>query len=33
MLQTKPWGDKTNRYYYTRNEEYTESLKGAVGIW
>lgn len=33
LLQQQPFGDKAQRYYMTRNDEYTESLKGAVGIW
>jgi acyl-CoA oxidase len=33
LLEKQPWGDKSNRYFLTRNEEYTESLKAAVGIW
>ena len=33
LLEQQTWGDKTNRYFLTRNEEYTESLKAAVGIW
>ena len=33
MLATKPWGDKTRRYFLTRPEEYREGLKAALGIW
>ncbi|GAB4820390.1 hypothetical protein N2152v2_007436 [Parachlorella kessleri] len=33
LLEQQTWGDKTNRYFLTRNEEYTDSLKAAVGIW
>ena len=33
LLATKPWGDKTRRYFLTRPEEYREGLKAALGIW
>ena len=33
MLERQPFGDKSQRYYLTRQEEYTEGLKAAVGIW
>lgn len=33
MLQSHPWGDKSQRYFYTREEEHVAGLRGAVGIW
>ncbi|GAX78870.1 hypothetical protein CEUSTIGMA_g6309.t1 [Chlamydomonas eustigma] len=27
------WGDKSRRHFLTREEEYVEALKGALGIW
>jgi hypothetical protein len=32
-LAAKPWGDKSRRYFLTREEEYVGGLEAAVGIW
>lgn len=33
LLSSQPWGDKTHRYFLTREQEYVGGLKSAVGIW
>lgn len=33
MLQRTSWGDKSRRYFLSREEEYTEALRAALGIW
>ena len=33
LLASKPWGDKTSRYFLTREQEYVQGLQAAVGIW
>lgn len=33
MLAAQPWGDKTNRYFLTREQEYVGGLQAAIGIW
>lgn len=32
-METAPWGDKTQRYFLTREGEYVGGLQSAVGIW
>eukprot|EP00887_Chlorella_sp_A99_P006224 scaffold3.g6224.t1 len=33
LLASQPWGDKSQRYFLTREQEYVGGLQGAVGIW
>lgn len=33
FLSKQPWGDKSNQYFYTREEEYVHGLRCALGIW
>ena len=33
MLQKSDWGSKSRRHFLTREEEYTEGLRAALGIW
>lgn len=33
LLSSQPWGDKTHRYFLTREQEYVGGLQSAVGIW
>eukprot|EP00878_Enallax_costatus_P005125 GHUV01005387.1.p1 GENE.GHUV01005387.1~~GHUV01005387.1.p1 ORF type:complete len:651 (+),score=176.60 GHUV01005387.1:188-2140(+) len=33
VLAKTPWGNKTNQYFYTREEEYVHGLRCALGIW
>lgn len=33
FLSNQPWGDKSNQYFYTREEEYVHGLRCALGIW
>lgn len=33
LLGSQPWGDKTHRYFLTREQEYVGGLQSAVGIW
>lgn len=33
MLASEPWGDKANRYFLTREQEYVGGLQAAIGIW
>ena len=33
LLKRQPWGDKTRRYFYSREEEHVEGLRGALGLW
>lgn len=33
LLSKAPWGDKSNQYFYTREEEYVHGLRCALGIW
>lgn len=33
FLAKQPWGDKSNQYFYTREEEYVHGLRCALGIW
>ncbi|KAG2435906.1 hypothetical protein HXX76_007101 [Chlamydomonas incerta] len=33
MLSNTSWGDKSRRYFLTREEEYVGALKAALGIW
>ena len=33
LLSSQPWGDKTHRYFLTREQEYVGGLEAAVGIW
>jgi hypothetical protein len=33
LLQSQPWGDKTHRYFLTREQEYVAGLKAMVGMW
>lgn len=33
ILAKTTWGDKTKRYFLSREEEYVGGLKAALGIW
>jgi len=33
LLQSQPWGDKTSRYFMTREQEYVGGLQASIGIW
>lgn len=33
MLAQTPWGDKSRRHFLSREQEYVEALKAALGIW
>jgi hypothetical protein len=33
LLEAQPWGDKSHRYFLTREQEYVGGLEAAVGIW
>jgi acyl-CoA oxidase len=33
LLLSQPWGDKSSRYFLTRDQEYVQGLQAAVGIW
>ncbi|KAK9847424.1 hypothetical protein WJX84_002360 [Apatococcus fuscideae] len=33
QLEKTTWGDKSQRYFLTREQEYVEGLKAAMGIW
>ncbi|EFN54271.1 hypothetical protein CHLNCDRAFT_36152 [Chlorella variabilis] len=33
LLSSQPWGDKTHRYFLTREQEYVGGLKAMVGMW
>jgi hypothetical protein len=33
FLAQQPWSDKSNQYFYTREEEYVHGLRCALGIW
>lgn len=33
LLLSQTWGDKSNRYFLTRDQEYVQGLEAAVGIW
>lgn len=33
FLAQQPWGDKSNQYFNTREEEYVHGLRCALGIW
>lgn len=33
LLAAQPWGDKSDRYFLTREQEYVKGLEAAVGIW
>ncbi|KAK9824680.1 hypothetical protein WJX72_012328 [[Myrmecia] bisecta] len=33
MLSDSEWGNKSRRYFLTRQEEYTGALQGILGIW
>lgn len=33
LLAAQPWGDKSGRYFMSREQEYTDGLRAAVGIW
>lgn len=32
-MASQPWGDKTTRYFLTREQEYVKALQSAIGIW
>lgn len=32
-LQEQPWGDKSRRYFLTRNEEYVGGLEAITNVW
>lgn len=33
VLAQTSWGDKTRRYFLSREEEYVGALRAALGIW
>ena len=33
LLAEQPWGDKSQRYFLNREEEYVGGLRAAIGIW
>lgn len=33
MLEKTDWGSKSRRHFLSREEEYTEALRAALGIW
>ena len=33
LLEAQPWGDKSQRYFLTREQEYVGGLQAGVGIW
>ncbi|KAL4854889.1 Peroxisomal acyl-coenzyme A oxidase 1 [Chlorella vulgaris] len=33
LLSSQPWGDKTHRYFLTREQEYVCGLEAMVGMW
>ena len=33
LLASQPWGDKSQRYFLSREQEYVQGLQTAVGIW
>jgi hypothetical protein len=33
VLAAQPWGDKSQRYFLTREQEYVQGLETSVGIW
>lgn len=33
VLAAQPWGDKSQRYFLTREQEYVQGLEASVGIW
>ena len=33
LMQAQPWGDKSSRYHFSREEEYRHGLKAMIGIW
>jgi acyl-CoA oxidase len=33
LLAAQPWGDKSQRYFLNREQEYVGGLEAAVGIW
>ena len=33
LLASQPWGDKSDRFFLTRDQEYVKGLQNAVGIW
>lgn len=33
LMSKHQWADKSKRYSWTREEEYVNALRGAIGIW
>ena len=33
LLESQPWGDKSQRYFLNREQEYVGGLQAGVGIW
>ena len=33
ILESQPWGKKSKRYFYSRNEEYVNALRAGLGLW